>query len=68
MEKYKDTDLSKYTIIESDSEVSLFSCEVNVMERDSIKLPTLNFSSLNMCIEEELSNRYQPIELHEEGE
>ncbi len=59
----KELDLSNYTVIKADSEVRLYSFEVNSININSNTIPVLDFCSLNSCMEEELSNKYLPIML-----
>lgn len=55
--------LASYTIITTDSEVKLYGPEVSTIDFGSKSLPVLDFSSLNTCMEEEISTRYLPTKL-----
>lgn len=67
-EKYKDADLSSYTIIKNEGRIKLYSKDVNKNIRDKVEIPVLNFSSFNSLLDEEFINKYQSIFMNEEGE
>lgn len=61
-EQKEELNLTSYTVISTSNEIKVYSSEVSIIGTDSNRLPVLDFSSLNACMEEEISSKYLPIE------
>lgn len=60
-EQKEELNLTSYTVISTSNEIKVYSSEVSIIGTDSNRLPVLDFSSLNACMEEEISSKYLPI-------
>ncbi|OMI25562.1 hypothetical protein BTA30_20905, partial [Bacillus swezeyi] len=64
----RDWEASYYTFIKSKNNIKIYTREIGIYKGNSSEIPVLNFSSLNACLEEEFTNRFQPLVLNKEGE
>lgn len=63
----EDGSFSQCLTIKDNETVKIYDSKVNLLEKETGNKPILSFDSLNKCLEEEIQNRYKPIDTKEVG-